>query len=249
MKLTTETYWDEGYIGIDFTDMHDHTVGIFLQEHLPDGDGKTAFEIGSYPGSFIPTIGRKGFQVSGVDFNTRNSTVLPQWLKSLGIKTGEFSSADFFDFIKTPHEQYNLVCSFGFIEHFTNYEEVILMHAKLVKPGGQLIITTPNFKGWMQYFPHLLIDRNNLKKHYIPSMSPQKWKNLLEKEGFKIQFAGFFGGYQFWVDRSEKRNGFKYLLIRFTERTISQLRKLFCKLDIQSSAFSGFAGIVAEKKI
>lgn len=247
MRLTDEEYWDKGYKSIDFYDQSTHDVANFLNKYLKDGYGKTSLEVGSFPGSFIPTIARKGYLVNGVDFNKGNSTALPAWLKSFGFEVGTFWTADFFDFIKVNSDNFDLVCSFGLIEHFKNYEEVIEAHIKLLKPGGQLIITTPNFRGLLQYLPHKLLDKENLNKHFLPSMRPKEWKKILERNGFQVDYHGYFGGYYFWVDRFQPRNKIEKLLLRFTERLISQFNKLFLKIKLQSSSFSSYCGIVATK--
>lgn len=248
MRLTDEKYWSDSYGDIDFQDLHDHSVSFLLKEQLKDGNGKTSLEAGSFPGAFIPTIARKGYLVHGVDFNPRNATDLPHWLKSQGLQIGEFWTADFFDFIKDDKKRFDLVCSFGLIEHFENYTDVIKAHIDLVKPGGEIVITTPNFRGFMQYMPHRLFDNENLKKHYLPSMNPGKWKKLLEANGFEVTWSGYFGGYAFWVDRAQPRSSTGQFMLRFTERSISQFKKLFRLFHLESQMFSSFCGIVAKRK-
>lgn len=248
MRLTDAKYWNDSYKTLSFEDLNTHEVALLLNKYLADSEGKEALEIGSFPGSFLPTIGRRGFILNGVDYNLKNSTDLPLWLKTLNLKVGKFETSDFFDFIKINSKNYDLVCSFGFLEHFSNYEDVIKSHIEMVKPGGQLIITTPNFKGWMQFLPHWIFDRPNLKKHYLPSMNPGKWKKILIRNNFEIEFAGYFGGYCFWVDNMQNRNKILFYSLRFVERCISQLRKIFKFYKLESSAFSCFCGIVATKK-
>lgn len=243
-RLTDEQFWSDSYKNVQFQDLSEHSVAILLQKYLPEENDKTAIELGSFPGAFLPTIGRKGYTLNGIDFNPRNVDALPTWLKSKGLQVKEFNSGDIFEFVSISKERFDLVCSFGLIEHFENYEEVIRLHLSLLKPGGKLVITTPNFRGWMQYLPHRLFDAYNLSKHYLPSMNPSKWKTIIEKEGLQVLFSGYFGGYSFWVDREQKRSRINKALLRFTELSIYQLRKILC---FQSSAFSAFCGIVAIK--
>jgi len=126
-------------------------------------------------------------------------------------------------------------------------KNVINDHLKLLKPGGLLTITTPNFKGFMQYIPHKFFDNANLKKHYLPSMNPNRWKNILEKKGFIIRHYGYFGGYQFWVDGEVKRNKVTKVMLRITERGISQLNKIVRFFGWESKLYSSFCGVVATK--
>ena len=250
MRLTNKDYWDSMYSGkTAFFDNKDHSISYFLNQYLKNGDSKESLEIGSFPGAFQPTIARNGYKLNGIDFNEGNSKELPNWLKSLNIDIGKFHTYDFFLFIKDFETKYDLVCSFGFIEHFKNYEEVLKLHCNLVKPGGQLVLTTPNFRGWMQFIPHFLVDRQNLSKHYLPSMNPDKWRHILETNGFDVEYSGYFGGYSFWIDKRADKGTFMYVFQRFVEGAISQLKKIFSILNFESSSFSCFCGVVATKRI
>lgn len=248
-QLTNEEYWNEGYTGTGFDDQADHDVAVFLNKNLPVVKGKTCFEIGSFPGAFLPTIGRKGFIINGIDYNERNSDELPRWLNNIGVKTGKFITGDFFKYLENTEEQFDLVCSFGFIEHFENFEEVIHAHIKMVKRGGQIVITTPNFHGLLQKIPRRIFDKGNLEKHYLPSMDPGKWKLILEKNGFNVTKYGYFGGYSFWVERNVQRNKMQDLLLKITEKIIYQFKKIFKTFSYESSAFSAYCGIVAKRNL
>ena len=75
-----------------------------------------------------------------------------------------------------------VACSFGFIEHFWNLEEVIERHVKLVKPGGTLILAAPNFRG-LQYAFDRLLDAANLRRHVIKAMDLRAWREILLRNG------------------------------------------------------------------
>ena len=248
MKLTDENYWNDGYSGQQFGEAKEGALIDFLQTHLNSVTHATCLEIGSFPGSYIPAIGRKGYQLNGIDFNKRNEDDLPKWLNSLGLKIGEFQSGDFFEFIKKHNTRYDLVCSFGFIEHFENYKEVIQSHIDLLKPSGKIIITTPNFRGWMQYLPHKIFDNENLKKHNLKSMNPDEWRKILESNGFEVKFYGWFGKYEFWVDLNQKRSKLQLFMLKNVNRFIFNFNKIVKKAGKESKSYSAFCGIVAERK-
>ena len=65
------------------------------------------------------------------------------------------------------------VSSFGFIEHFVNWKEILTQQARLVNNGGYLVVEAPNFYGLIQKMLHWFFDKENYKRHYVPSMSPQ----------------------------------------------------------------------------
>jgi hypothetical protein len=78
-----------------------------------------------------------------------------------------------------------------------------------VKPGGLLIITCPNFRGIFFRIYHAIWDRYSYKKHYLPVMKPSIWKELLEDNGFRINYSGYFGGFYFWNEERDKRRAKK----------------------------------------
>ncbi len=248
MKLTDENYWNDGYTGQQFGEAKEGALIDFLNCHLDSCTLKTCLEIGSFPGSYIPAIGRKGYQLNGIDYNKRNEDDLPKWLRSLGLTVGEFRSGDFFEFIKMNKTRYDLVCSFGFIEHFENYKEVIQSHIDLLKPSGKIIITTPNFSGWMQYIPHKIFDNENLKKHNLKSMNPGEWRKILVSNGFEIKFYGWFGKYEFWVDLNQKRSKLELFMLKNVSRFIFNFNKIIKKNGKEAKSYSAFCGIVAERK-
>jgi len=248
MRLTDKKYWNTSYQDIQFIDSDQGAVIEFLKNNLEIVSGKSSIEVGSFPGNFIPVIGRKGYLVNGIDYNERNATDLPNWLMQQNLEVGKFWTADFLDFIKNPPQQYDLVCSFGFIEHFKNFEEIIVSHAKLVAPGGKLIITTPNFRGLLQRIPRMIFDKKNLNKHFLPSMNPRVWKSQLESMGYEVIYSGCFGGYLFWVDDKVNRGKLETYSIKIFSSLIFNFGKLLRRLNIESRIFSAFCGIVAIRK-
>lgn len=242
-KLTTHEYWESNRSGIVFK-RHENGHGIdrFLLKYIPPTIDGSAIEIGSYPGPHLATFGDLGYELNGVDFCTDNGKGLPSWLQREGFKTGEFFVSDFFEF--QPGKEYDVVSSFGFIEHFLNYEEVIKKHAELVKKRGYLVITTPNFRGWIQNCLHRNFDKDNLALHNVESMQPERWAKQLNDLGFEIIYKGHFGGFWFWRG-DEKLSPFKTKLARILSALICRLRKV---IWFESSSFSAYCGIVAIRK-
>jgi len=52
-----------------------------------------------------------------------------------------------------PHK-FDIVASFGFIEHFTNWVEILESHISLLNNNGYLIVEVPNFIGPFQHWLH-----------------------------------------------------------------------------------------------
>jgi 2-polyprenyl-3-methyl-5-hydroxy-6-metoxy-1,4-benzoquinol methylase len=242
VKLTTQQYWHLNRESVTFK-RHEanHAIDFFIQKFTPKTINGKAIEIGSFPGPHLATFGDLGYELNGIDFHPDNAIGLPLWLKREGFKTGEFLVSDFFDF--KCESRFDVVSSFGFIEHFLNYEEVIARHAALVNKGGYLLITTPNFRGSVQNILHKYFDKENLALHNLDSMNPDKWAQQLKLEGFEILFKGHFGGFWFWRG-SEKLPFFKRKLLWIIQRIVPRLRNL---IKSDSSALSAYCGIAARK--
>ncbi|GHB83353.1 class I SAM-dependent methyltransferase [Persicitalea jodogahamensis] len=242
-NLVDQNYWDESYRDIDFYIGNNSLTdwlyrNYFNQRNLQN---KTVFEVGCYPGTYLVHFGKQNMEVNGIDLTT-NMINLNKWLVEQKIKVNKIINDDFFQL--NDHVKYDVVCSFGFIEHFKNYEEVILKHSSILNENGTLIMTTPNFRGFGQYILHRLFDKPNLKRHNLNAMNPDKWAKLLEDNGFKIIHKGYFGHYDMWFDSDV--TGYKILLKEKFLKHIHPRLKKYVKSD--SSFFSPFCGVIAEKQ-
>ena len=241
--LTDKEFWIKNTEEYGFHKHGDnHGISRLIKKNIPENVNGHCLEIGSFPGPFLTVFGDLGYTLNGLDFNPFNETALPSWLKSFGYKTNEFQSVDFFQY--QSEKEFDVVASFGFIEHFIDFNDVISRHAVLVKKDGYLIITTPNFSGLIQFWLHKIFDQNNLALHNTKSMNPTKWKKQLQELNFEILYSGYFGDFWFWHGK-ENLPWLKRKLLWFIERAVSVLRKI---IWFQSPAFSAYAGIVARKK-
>ena len=240
--LVDQSYWDRSYAA-----MHpviagpEDRVRQWLEQHVhaPQGE-QHCLEVGCFPGRYLGVIGGLGYVVHGIDLTPSIIRLKPAFERA-GIRTGEFVEGDFLAF--SPKREYDIVCSFGFIEHFTNWQDVLLAHARAVKKGGSLVIETPNFRGGVQRFLHRWLDAENYRRHHIEAMDPRAWARLLEKHGFEIRYAGWFGAFEFWHDTSSHgplhRVGFRVL------RALTPWLKNFKE---GGAALSPYCGLVARKQ-
>jgi SAM-dependent methyltransferase len=240
MDLVEQNYWNESYKDFNFYIPMD-AVTRFLDKYSPT-EKTGVFEVGCFPGRYLAHLGRKQWVVNGMDLAPGTETSLVSWMKSQGITTDFLKNGNVLEYLASTDHSYPFVCSFGFIEHFENFEEIIKLHARIVKTHGTLLITTPNFRGPVQHTLHKYLDRKNFDRHYIPSMQPKLWKDVLEKNGFQVNFSGYFGGFDFWVDR-QKRNFFQKIFTEFMQRIAVPM---FSWLP-NSSTYSPYCGIVAKK--
>jgi 2-polyprenyl-3-methyl-5-hydroxy-6-metoxy-1,4-benzoquinol methylase len=201
-RLTDKNYW-ESFWKSDFDKVNKvgrilkrvFYKGImvrFVRNHVPKVDcNKEVIEIGCYPGELSRLVGKLGYRLNGIDFVDAVNNMKQGFLDD-GLHVGEIIQGDFFEY--SFDKKYDLVMSFGFIEHFEEYRDVIARHCDLVKGGGRLIITTPNYrKGLQNKMLKYFNQKETFDKHVLDSMRPQAWKEVCEKNGLKVVWYGYFG--------------------------------------------------------
>ncbi len=227
-NLASDAYWDSGYEKFDFSPMpRNYPTVELLYQYFSNNEGaanpRSVFEIGVYPGRFLYHFGKLGFELNGID-QTLYIPKLVEWLQQEHFKVGNIFKGDVTELNESQH-QYDVVFSGGFIEHFPEFEKMIAVHARLVKPGGYVYITAPNFGGSVQYRLHKWLDGENLARHYVPAMDVQKWEQVLIANGFEIIRSGYIGGIDFWADK-QKRNIPQQVLLKLVKWTIPLLKKM-----------------------
>ena len=197
--LVDQSYWDQGYADMQPTIAPPHDpMRQWIEANVPAAtSGQRCLEIGCFPGRYLGVLGRMGYEVNGVDLTPAVERMKAAFDKE-GLRTGTFVHADLFAFPAEP--KYDLVCSFGFIEHFTDWQGALLKHAEHLRPGGLLVIETPNFRGWVQQLLHRLLDATNLRRHHIGAMHPGRWAELLRANGFDVLTHGYHGQFDMWTD-------------------------------------------------
>ena len=111
--------------------------------------------------------------------------------------------ADLFNY--QSDRQYDIVSSFGLIEHFGDTKDIISRHVSFLKPGGKLFITLPNFRsvnGWVQR----TFDKSNYDKHNISSMDPQFLASIATELGLKEVRSYYSGGFSIWLENRKQHS-------------------------------------------
>jgi 2-polyprenyl-3-methyl-5-hydroxy-6-metoxy-1,4-benzoquinol methylase len=242
-NLTTLEYWTKAQGELDIRLNEDNIIENWINENLKDENIKTSIEVGCYPGKFLTILGKRGVELNGVDYITAVGELKDVFIKH-GYNVGEFINADFTKF--KSDKKYDCVMSFGFIEHFLNWEDILQMHLNLVSENGYVVIEVPNFRGLFQKIPRFLFDYKNYKRHNIKSMDLKKWNRIIQDNGFEIVSSNYFGGYQLWFEGTTKYK----ILIKLRILFIKFLRKIKSKFYpnlAEHSSFSCVMGVIAKK--
>jgi 2-polyprenyl-3-methyl-5-hydroxy-6-metoxy-1,4-benzoquinol methylase len=203
MMLTSHDYW-ANYWRDNAGAPRDPSDGIELYDvvapFLPRDDGLSFFEIGYGSGRILAEIGiHHGFTVNGIDCAC-DPAVVAQELKSLGVKVGTLEKKDFFSWKSA--QKFDIVASFGFIEHFEDAAAVVDRHFELVKPGGTVVVAMPNIAGGQKALRWLL-DRANLDDHNTRIMNLSFLEAAAHRNGAELVKACYTGGhFDVWLDKT-----------------------------------------------
>ncbi|MEW6610799.1 MAG: class I SAM-dependent methyltransferase [Patescibacteria group bacterium] len=197
-SYTDKYFWNSYYknyqlkeVGrVYFADLFD----IFLK---PD-PAKTVFEVGCAGGSALCYLAKYfKFKAYGIDYSDEIEKTRALF-KYNDLPSPILYQEDFFSW--RSQEQYDVVCSFGFIEHFNDPRDIIARHVALLKPDGVLMITMPHF-AHLQYILHWLIDRENLKKHNTKIMNIKAMQKALQGLPLEIKYLNYYRTFGFWTER------------------------------------------------
>ena len=250
INVVDQSLWDQGYQGFRFRVCDDGVIPdverVLRELGVTFPAGASCFEVGCYPCQHLARLCLTyGLQANGVDATAAPFPPMLEWLDSLGLERGDIVNGDAFSLIDALHAEgrtFDLVCSFGFLEHFDQFLDVIDCHDKIVKPGGLLVLTTPNFRGCVQKFLHWAVDDVNYARHVIASMDPSLWASRLA-DRYDILFQDYVGGFDFWFGDQRHTLPQKVLL-----RVVRATQPLWKFVRKNQQSYSPYCLLVARKR-
>jgi SAM-dependent methyltransferase len=242
--ITDLQYWDSVHAELDSEPpSRSHPLRVWIETYAAGLEGKV-FEVGCYPGGFLSVFGEMGFELNGIDFGPRVAEV-PVSLAGQGYRVGRIEQGDFLGdngegFDGGP---FDVVCSFGFIEHFEDWEHVLRLHARLVGDTGTLMITCPNFAGAVQGTLHRWLDRENYLRHNVDAMRPGRWADILRPLGFEVVFSGWMGRFAFWTEDAPSST-----VVRAGRATVPVVSPIFKAMGPGRASLAPMCGLVAHRR-
>lgn len=169
-------------------------ISKFVPRH-----GKT-IEAGCGMGRYNLYFSRMGMDVEGIDFSEPTVKFLNQWKNQEGFEDSRFIVGDI---LNLPYEENSLsgYISLGVVEHFIEGpQEAIREAARVLRPGGVAIITTPSIS-WNVFLRNLKIatKRTAKKLLFMPKAKkepffqyeyrPNKLKSYVQESGLHVTAA------------------------------------------------------------
>lgn len=150
-----------------------------LEELTGPPNGRSLLDVGCYTGVFVEIAEQHGWQAWGLE--PSRWAVEEAESRGLHVIQGTLSSADL------PTAHFDVVTLWDVIEHLTNPAEALRQTARLLRPGGLVVIHTINIES---HFAEVLGDRWPwLMEMHVYYFSPRTLGAMLERCGFSVLTA------------------------------------------------------------
>jgi 2-polyprenyl-3-methyl-5-hydroxy-6-metoxy-1,4-benzoquinol methylase len=191
-------YWAEAREISEFPFVEDIAV------HLPDCGQGAFFEVGCAPGGILAQFClRLGCEAHGIDFAADPLSVRAL-LEHKGVRVGQLHTGDFLAW--APPRKYDVVASFGFVEHFRDPGVIVDRQFALVRPGGHVVVTMPNYARG-QWLLHRLFDPALLEGHNLRCMNRGFLRAAATRNQATLLTARYIGGRFAFCDSGKTRRG------------------------------------------
>jgi SAM-dependent methyltransferase len=148
-------------------------------------------EIGSGIGNISAFFAEAGANITLSDIRENYCSTLESKFKLLEIVKLDLVHPDFSRIYQTELEKFDTVFALNVVEHIHDDQRAIINAAKLLRPGGRLIILVPAYQALYNRFDKELEHYRRYSRHAL--------NNLLETAGLRVQssqhfnFMGIFG--------------------------------------------------------
>jgi SAM-dependent methyltransferase len=245
-NLTDRSFWKafwESRKNLIFYIKPNYVFGDILGKLIADKQVKTAIELGGFPG-YYATYLKKYQKLDTTLFDYYiHQELINKLLETNGLKPGDINIIEADLFTYKPEKLYDMVLSFGLIEHFNDTKAIIETHLQFLKPGGVLFITLPNFKsvnGWVQR----KFDKDNYDKHNINSMDLDLLAYSCRQLGLKEVESYYHGRFSVWLENKAEQGALSKAIVK----TIWLAGKVFTKIiPVESKALSPYIVLKAVK--
>ena len=252
-KLTSREYWGDQYEimkkGKIFKINPNANLAVseldkLFRKYLPIDKNKRFLEVGCAPGIWMDYFHRKfNYIVEGIEY-TKQGFELTQINLNRAGTPNKIYNQDFFS--HSLKNDYDVVFSGGFIEHFEDANDAVARHIDLLRDGGIAVIEIPNLSGWNGCIQRIL-NETIYKKHNVRVMNIKYFQDIGDKLNLEILYVGYVGKINFCLFQG----GFLInLLLGFIQKFLTLLYLVFGKnIPISDSdTLSPFIVAIYKKK-
>ena len=242
-----EMRWKEsplrGYVGIEKYLAINKKLDRLFKRFIEKGN-KRILEIGCAKAKWLIYFAKEfSYEVYGIDYLEKGVKIAKRNLKIAGVK-GTILCEDIFQ-TSLKEQSFDIVYSMGLIEHFEYPAEIIDTHIRLLKNGGTLIITIPNFKDSLYFTLHKILGKEKTlsETHNFSIMDKKVLRELLQDSGLKILTLDYFGP----IDLTGVFSSTRVKPILYLMRLVNQIVGYVTFLMRSSRYFSPYLVLIGRK--
>ncbi|MBA4374498.1 MAG: hypothetical protein C0402_16735 [Thermodesulfovibrio sp.] len=145
-----------------------------------------ALDVGCGLGEFMDMLKNKGFNVTGVDGDPRHID---------GVRQSGFDAfiADLESPLPFNDSSFDLAACLEVIEHIALAEGLLKEIARILAPGGHVVLSTPNFSCWQNRIRYL-VGRGPVEEGiHLRFFTPRSLQQALRAAGFEAAGRASFG--------------------------------------------------------
>lgn len=265
-KLSGLKYWDSKYqsqLGTEkvfvmkkprFEPYWKFLLFKLCNKYLPKNEELKFVEIGCSPGyNGLKFHQIFGYQPFGVDYSPRGYELTKKVFTANGGNPNNVILADFLsDEFQVKYKNYfDIVASFGLIEHFDDSKEVVNKHINLLKRGGYLLITIPNKRGFFNFILSYIFNKEGIKIHNLKIMEKKEFEKLFDESKLTNLYCNYFGVFNFGLFNVKEKSLKRHLLficICFQIILDFLFKILFKRKSIECRFFSPYLIYMGKKK-
>ncbi len=220
MEFTDKDYWADYWKKYTPFVVRKDILFSDLLDQMPDGD-LSCLEIGGFPGSYgIYMHQYKHYASTLLDFYI-NDDIMNRTLQLNAVEKKDIEVIQGNVFEVNIEKQFDLVMSFGFIEHFSDTEAILKKHFDFLKKGGSFLITLPNLKGLLGKITKKF-DYDAFITHNLESMDIAHLKDILRKTGVAHFDVFYYGPPYLYINSNADPSD-------TTRALVSTLSSIMCK--------------------
>lgn len=146
-------------------------------------------EVGCARSQALPVLAKRlGLSVAGIDYSPNGCEQTRVMMKREGV-SGEVYCSDIFAVPDTLQGSFDVVVSFGLIEHFSDTNEIVSALAGLLKPGGVILTNIPNMRGTTGFVQKIL--NRGIYDIHVP-LTPSQVRIAHEAAGLRVMESAYF---------------------------------------------------------
>jgi SAM-dependent methyltransferase len=225
---------------------------LLIERHMPFCEDWKLLEVGSAPGWRLAKMHRlRGYIPYGVEYSKQGVELNRETFSANNLDPKRVIHADFFseEFLNQYTGYFDVVASYGFIEHFDDPRSVVLRHIELLKKGGYLLVMIPNVHG-LNYRIWKLFSPEILALHNLDIMNLQSFRGLFDLSELKTLYCDHIGVFYPPCPENPKGQTGKLLLRAMTPGIVLSglaLRLLFRTFHPETAWLSPFLAYLGQK--